>query len=233
MSDIITDRQLSDMFDELGKSYGFKRTTASFTEYRDVKVNWTRSTNGEGSWIDFMISDYLRDVPADLVRQIGETILYRTTHPTEDVPLPPAVNKYLANDDFSKKHRDTYLSRLETTNDGPHGEAKCLDKLWNELIDEGYVDSDDDMQLVWGFCGKNKPCMVSTLMKVIVMSDYLDDGYVPDDVIKFLLYYEYLFYKEGLYYFDSGEKIDREKIMRKYPDCAKLRNTIRSMGYSI
>ena len=60
---------LQALFSSVGSDYGFGEVTAGFTPEKDMKIIWMRAFG----WIDFWISDYLEDAPAE-VRLYAERI---------------------------------------------------------------------------------------------------------------------------------------------------------------
>ncbi|KUE74459.1 hypothetical protein AUQ37_00400 [Candidatus Methanomethylophilus sp. 1R26] len=62
--------ELTAVFAEVGKKYGFETVKAEFMSCRDFKVRWQMSYR----WADFKVSDYMRNAPREAVESLANTI---------------------------------------------------------------------------------------------------------------------------------------------------------------
>lgn len=58
---------MTEVFQRVGKNYGYENVSTDFVSFKQFKVQWQRSYN----WIAFRISDYMVDAPEN--REFGSS----------------------------------------------------------------------------------------------------------------------------------------------------------------
>ena len=65
------DYDISEIYSEVGKRYGYETVTAEFAEFDELKLKWVR----HGGWARFFVSDYLGGAPKAVAESIAETLM--------------------------------------------------------------------------------------------------------------------------------------------------------------
>jgi len=185
---------LTAAFSEIGKEHGYTSVTAEFSEFKEFKAKWRRSMG----WIEFEVSDYLKDAPEDALKGVAETIFSRITIRSEN-KYSDAMLEWMRADAFIEKNRPLYLKRAKNITRTHVGEHRNLEESYQRLIDIGLVTRDDNALLTWtkqpnvkriGYC--------SPLMKVIMISSMLDNADIPEYVLDYVVYHELIHMDEGV-----------------------------------
>ena len=220
-----TAETLKESFGTIGKKYGFDKVGAEFVPYRDFKVKWTRSYK----WADFQVSDYLMDAPSVVLDGLAETLFSRISG-TESRPYTPEMNDWITSSEFKQEKQPIYVRRSRNITRSSVGKFKNLDESLNRLKALGIVDENCNPYLTWsreelahtvGYC--------STLMDTIVISSIFDTNTIPDCVLDFALYHEYLITREGWVNFGKGEDFDICAEEKKFPQWKEAENWIRKL----
>lgn len=186
MCEKITDSRLSEIFAEEGRQYGYNTITAEFMAFKEFKVRWQRANK----WAEFKVSDYLEDAPEQVVRDLAHTLLARIDG-EEIVAYSPAMIEWMCSPEFSKIHQPIYIrrSRNIAKGDGTH---KSLKESYNRLISMGLVERDETISINWKRPSATNPRSAGTssaLMRCLTINNNLDDEYVPDIALDFVLYH--------------------------------------------
>lgn len=220
---------LEQVFGAVGKRYGYERVEAEFSVFRDFKVRWTRSIK----WIEFQVSDYLMDAPYEVLASLAETI-YSNIAGSETVGYTQDMVDWVTSEDFVMNKQPVYLRRSTRITKTPVGQNRDLTDSVNRLKAMGLIDRDADIFLSWtkepllssvGYC--------STLMKVIVITSAFDLECIPDIVVDYAVYHEYLTIKEGMVRFGLNDEFDMSSELERFPKSNEAVILIRRMGLHI
>ena len=90
-----------------GARNGYEDVTAEFSAFRDFKLKWTRSYK----WINFEVSDYLRNAPLSVIESLAETI-YAKIGGADRTSYSKEVCEYLNSEKFLRDNQDIFLKRF-------------------------------------------------------------------------------------------------------------------------
>jgi len=204
---------LSASFGAIGKEYGYDSVSAEFAEFKEFKIKWKRSCG----WIEFEVSDYMKDAPADVLKGVAETIFSRITRRSSNAYSDMMI-EWMTSKDFVKNKQPKYLKRSRNLTRTHEGEHIDLEESYQRLIDMGLVSRDEDLKITWtkqpnvkriGYC--------SVLMKVIAISSVFDSPSIPDFVCDFVLYHELIHLGKGFDPFDQRHGTDFRVLEDLYP----------------
>ena len=216
---------LKESFGTVGKKYGYDKVDAEFVAYRDFKVRWTRSYR----WADFQVSDYLMDAPSAVLDGLAETLFSRISG-MESRPYTPEMTGWITSEDFTLRKQPVYVRRSRNITRSYEGKHKDLRDSLERLKAIGLVEQSARPYMTWtkepldktvGYC--------STLMDTIVVSSAFDSDHIPDAVLDFVVYHEYLITKDGWSRFGKGDDIDICAEEKRFPDWKEAENWIRRM----
>ncbi len=207
--------RLTEIFGKVGKGYGYDTVNAQYMQYRDFKIRWQRSYR----WADFRVSDYMRDASEEVTESLADTLFGKIVSGGE-AKYGQLMKDFVSSPDFVRRNQPVYLRRSRNLTRSPLGEHRDLGEAYLRLVDEGLLDHDPQVCLSWTKepipTGRAARC--SVLMKVVGVSNALDDPKVPEDALDFALYTELCRISIG---FDpSGELnvLRMPKLMDKYGD---------------
>ena len=216
---------LRESFGTIGKKYGYEKVGAEFVAYRDFKVKWTRSYR----WADFQVSDYLADAPQEVIEGLAETLFSRITGSEAD-SYEPEMNEWITSGEFTKSKQPIYVRRSRNITRSPVGEHKDLNGSLDRLKEMGLVERSASPYLTWtkdalattvGYC--------STLMDTIVISSIFDSDCIPDCVLDYALYHEYLITRDGWSRYGKAEQFDIREYEKRFPKWKEAENWINKM----
>ena len=216
---------LKESFGTIGKKYGYDNVGAEFVAYRAFKVKWTRSFR----WAEFQVLDYLMDAPGEVIDGLAETLFSKITG-KESKPYTPEMTDWITSDEFTRNKQPIYVRRSRNITRSSAGKFKDLDDSLNRLKALGIVEEKSNPYMTWsreelahtvGYC--------STLMDTIVISSIFDSDSIPDYVLDFALYHEYLITREGWVNFGKGEDFDICAEEKKFPQWKEAENWIRKL----
>ncbi|MEE3401353.1 MAG: hypothetical protein VZQ28_05275 [Methanomethylophilus sp.] len=179
--------ELTAVFAEVGKKYGFDTVKAEFISCRDFKIRWQMSYR----WADFKVSDYMRNAPHDAVVSLANTIFGKMVS-GEDSVYEKIMTDYVSSPKFVEMYQPLYLRRSRNLTHSPLGKNRDLGEAYERLISLGLVERDPAMCLTWTKepipTGRAARC--SVLMKVVAVSSLLDDPDIPEECLDYALYTE-------------------------------------------
>lgn len=217
---------LEESFGTMAKKYGYRKATAEYTAHKDFKVAWSRTFDT----IRFQVSDYVIDAPKEVLLSLADTVCSRITN-SEPVPYTKEMMEWVTSDEFVKNKQPIYLRRSRNVTKDPVGECKDLNDSLRRLKEMDLVKQDDNPFLTWT---KNELIAhvgyYSSLMKVIAVSCALDSNDVPDDVIDYVVYHEYLQMKEGLILFGKESYFNKAEVEKRYPGNKEATEWVYRMG---
>ena len=211
-----SDKELSECFRAVGDRYGYDRTFARYADFRDLKVRWQRTSDV----IEFNVSDYLRDVPDETMRQLADTLFAKIAG--ERRGYPPGLENWIGRREFADKHRPVYLSRCRKVTTDPEGTWKNLDDVLRRLKESKLITGEEDIKVVWTAERTfRRYAHCSVVMRVVVVSNEMDEESVPDYVLDWIVYNEYCHIMAGFDPNDPMKCEDEAELASRYPMRAK------------
>jgi len=216
---------LNKAFSTVGKEYGYDSVSAEIVEFKEFKLKWRRSCG----WIEFEVSDYLKNAPQNVIEGVARTIFSRISG-SSSREYPKNMEEWLTNDEFVKANRSTYLRRSRNLTGSAEGRCRDLTESYNRLVEQNLVPKMDDIVFTWtrganikriGYC--------SVLMRVIAISSVFDTETIPEFVLDFIVYHEMLHMTRG---FDPLGKLHDAEFQadeRKYPMKAESEEWLRRL----
>ena len=213
---ILGDRDLTRIFADVGRSYGYVGVTARFLRLDPIDMRWT----GYGSRsVEFEISDYLRHAPEYVLRDIAEKLFRDIGH--DPVGYRECTKEYLTSDRFITSARTLYLDR--------EGYRLALDhrpKVHD--IDEsiGRIESrglfvPPDVMFAW-----SDALEVLDLIRLITIPEWMDSDAVPEEVFDFVVW-SCVCHIPREYGLDGRTRtFECERSLSSYPDSARLKREL-------
>lgn len=131
----MNNKELDRLTKNVCASYGYKESSGDFKGFSDFKVNWDRTADK----IHFHISDYLKDAPEDVIRELLMGILEKINGNAH--PYGSAFVEWV-NSPMFLAQRETFLKRKKLHDaegledeymiahtDKPHGFSSALFKV--------------------------------------------------------------------------------------------------------
>ena len=202
------DIEATRIFGEVGKEYGYENVTAEFTSFRELKVKWQRSRGNA----EFKLSDYFKNCDEEIVKGVAKTLFSRITGEGEP-------SEWKIPDDFVQMNQATYLKRSRNLTGTPKGEVRDLIDSCKRLQDMGLITMDDELKITWtkepnirrvGYC--------SVLMKVIALSSIFDNEDIPEFVLDYVVYHEFIHLMTGYKPFGKKHGSEFKEEEDKYPE---------------
>ena len=200
-----TEKMICEIFNEVAKEMGYKKTQTNISYFKDLKIRWTRAANR--SFIEFYVTDYLigmsdkavRDVAVKNLNMIGGDGSYRSY----------TFDEELLSDGFVKRNQKKFLNR-----------CKCIDEYdqrIQRILDEMSKDMHIPETLTVVVVKDRKPLNVMTTMNVIMIAERIMPT-CTDEFLKFII-------RTGLYRIGQGKDAIRsnhttepERYMRAMND---------------
>ena len=209
-------------FQDVGvKQYGYEYVTAEFSVFKDFKVQWSRSLRV----IRFKVSDYLEDAPYAVFESLAQTLFARIQG-KEEVPYKRAMREWVLSPKFSESKRFRYINRSSTITGSTRGYERDLKDSIDRLVEMGLIDRDSGIAVSWSLDGDSpRAASCSVLFKLIVVSRQLDDLNIPDFVVDYAVYSQYLRIVKGAEVFGFTTEVcsrDEEKRFEKYYEAERL-----------
>lgn len=220
---------LQALFSSVGEEYGYREVTAGFAPERDLKVVWVRSHG----WIDFWVSDYLEDAPADVLESVADTIFGRiSTH--ENVSYSRPLVDYVTSEEFLARNRPLYISRINGVSRDTRGRHTDLSDSYRRLIDRGLIEDDPSIIIRWAPMAEcSDTCHSSILMRTVCIARRLDNVFVPADVLDFILFSQIAFVQEDFEQNPSNNILHAKETLRGYPEYERLMGDVAGMGLKL
>ena len=217
---------LQELFSSKGEEYGFDEVTAGFAPERGLKIVWMRSLG----WIDFWVSDYLRDAPEEVLGSVADTIYSRICS-QDRIPYSEAMVDYVTSERFLAMNRPLYLSRVNGISDGTKGRHSDLSESYRRLMKRGLVEDDPRIAIRWapmtecGYAGHS-----SILMRSVCISRRLDSIFVSKEILDFVLCSQLCFVQEDFHEDPSANIIAAKEKLKKYPGYERMMKDVMGMG---
>ena len=200
-----TEKMICEIFNEVAKEMGYKKTQTNISYFKDLKIRWTRASNK--SFIEFYVTDYLigmsdkavRDVAVKNLNMIGGDGSYRSY----------TFDEELLSDGFVKRNQKKFLNR-----------CKCIDEYdqrIQRILDEMSKDMHIPETLTVIVTRDRRPLDTMATMNVIMIAERIMPT-CTDEFLKFII-------RTGLYRIGQGKDAIRsnhttepERYMRAMND---------------
>jgi len=208
---------LSNVFQSVGKGYGYDSVSAEFQSFREFKLKWRRSCG----WIEFETSDYLKDAPPEVMKGLAEMIFSRLSGTRMD-EYPKVMHDWITSDEFVRNNQPEFLRRSKNLTGKAAGAHIDLNESYKRLVDMGLVEYDKDIVISWTKRPNVKSIgHASVLMKVITISSALDSSNIPSFVSDFVLFHELLHLKKGFDPFGERHGSDFRAMESLHPKASE------------
>ena len=200
-----TEKMICEIFNEVAKEMGYKKTQTNISYFKDLKIRWTRASNK--SFIEFYVTDYLigmsdkavRDVAVKNLNMIGGDGSYRSY----------TFDEELLSDGFVRRNQKKFLNR-----------CKCIDEYdqrIQRILDEMSKDMHIPETLTVVVVKDRRPLDTMATMNVIMIAERIMPT-CTDEFLKFII-------RTGLYRIGQGKDAIRsnhttepERYMRAMND---------------
>ena len=200
-------KMLDRTFKTVGNEYGYNDVSAEFVAFRELKIKWTRSMGKA----EFKVSDYFKGSNENILESVARTLFSRITGEQN-------ASEWSIPDDFVEKNQSTYIRRSKNLTRSPKGEFRNLEESCERLERMGLITHDKELHISWtrepnvrrvGYC--------SVLMKVIAISSVFDNDSIPEFVLDYVVYHEYVHLMTGYKPFGKKHGTEFKNEERKYP----------------
>ena len=192
---------MTEVFQRVGKNYGYENVSTDFVSFKQFKVQWQRSYN----WIAFRISDYMVDAPENVMEDLADSIFAKIVG--KEGQYSDNMRDWVLSDEFSIRKRPTFIQRGRYLTKDPQGEHKNLDDSIRRLVRNGLIAPDHNIKAVWNRDTRtDMAATYSVLMRTIMISAALDEKDTSDDVLDYVIYHQYLRIQEGARTFGTDEE---------------------------
>ena len=200
-----TEKMICEIFNEVAKEMGYKKTQTNISYFKDPKTRWVRDANR--SFIEFYVTDYLigmsdkavKDIAVKNLNMIGGDGSYRSY----------TFDEELLSDGFVKRNQKKFLNR-----------CKCIDEYdqrIQRILDEMSKDMHIPETLAVVVVKDRRPLNVMATMNVIMIAERIMPT-CTDEFLKFII-------RTGLYRIEQGKDVIRsnhttepERYMRAMND---------------
>ena len=190
-----TGKMICEIFNEVAKEMGYKKTQTNISHFKDLKIRWVRASNK--SFIEFYVTDYfigmsdkaVRDAAVKNLKAIDGDSSYR----------PYIFNEELLSDGFVKRNQKKLLNR-----------CKCIDEYdqrIQRILDEMSKDMYIPETLVVVVVKDRRPLNVMATMNVIMISERIMPT-CTDEFLKFII-------RTGMYRIEQGKDVIRSNHTTK------------------
>ena len=213
-----------------GARNGYEDVTAEFSAFRDFKLKWTRSYK----WINFEVSDYLRNAPQNVIESLAETVFAKIGG-QDKTGYSEEVCEYLSSERFLRDNQDLFLKRFRGISQTPRGENVDLAEAYMRLVDRGLVERNPNLVIRWGASNKSDSRVghSSVLMKTIIVNPKLDSEDTSEIALDYALYTQICRVNLG---FGNDRTKDVERFNEEiysYPDRSRCEKELESLGLVI
>ena len=184
-----TEKMICEIFNEVAKEMGYKKTQTNISYFKDLKIRWTRASNK--SFIEFYVTDYLigmsdkavKDIAVKNLNMIGGDGSYRSY----------TFDEELLSDGFVKRNQKKFLNR-----------CKCIDEYdqrIQRILDEMSKDMYIPETLAVIVIIDRRPLKTMATMNVIMIAEWIMST-CTDEFLKFII-------RTGLYRIEQGKDVIR------------------------
>lgn len=192
---ICTEKMICEIFNEIAKEMGYKKTQTNISHFKDLKIRWTRSI--DKSFIEFYVTDYLigmsdkavRDAVIKNLKAIDGDSSYRSY----------TFNEELLSDGFVKKNQKKLLNRYEYTDEYDQRIQRILDEIREDM----YIPETLTVIVI----RNGRPLNTMATMNVIMIAKRIMPT-CTDEFLKFII-------RTGLYRIEQGRDVIRSNHTTK------------------
>lgn len=214
----------NEIFGKVGEKYGYKNVSVDFTAYKQFKVQWSRSYN----WIQFRVSDYIQNAPAEILEDLASALFERISG--KEGMYSERFRAYILSPEFSQTHAHGFIKRGRYLSFIDENDQKSLRASVNRLVDAGLIPEDHNLWFAWNHDTRSDMASTySVLMRTIMVHSDLNDAEIPDEVIDYVIYNQYVHIKEGVRTFDSKEEPSVREDLKKFPNHDEMEKTLDKM----
>ena len=186
---ICTEKMICEIFNEVAKEMGYKKTQTNISYFKDLKIRWTRSI--DKSFIEFYVTDYLigmsdkavRDAVIKNLKAIDGDSSYRSY----------TFNEELLSDGFVKRNQKKLLNRYEYTDEYDQRIQRILDEIREDM----YIPETLTVIVI----RNGRPLNTMATMNVITIAKRIMPT-CTDEFLKFII-------RTGLYRIEQGRDVIR------------------------
>lgn len=178
----VSDEHLTQIFDRVGRKFGYDEIRARFTPFSDFKVKWRRTYR----WIEFDVSDYLDRAPDNVLADLAEAIFTRISG--KDCDYSETFVRYLNDPVLRADNCKDFIKRKRDISDTSVGMFHDLNDCVNRLRDAGLIPYDLECVLCWQNSNGGKPSGCSVIQRVAWVNSELDRKGVPENVLDYAVY---------------------------------------------
>ena len=190
-----TEKMICEIFNEVAKEMGYKKTQTNISYFKDPKTRWVRDANR--SFIEFYVTDYLigmsdkavRDAVIKSLKAIDGDSSYRSY----------TFNEELLSDGFVRRNQKKFLNR-----------CKCIDEYdqrIQRILDEMSKDMHIPETLAVVVIKDRRPLNVMATMNIIMIAERIMPT-CTDEFLKFII-------RTGLYRIGQGKDVIRSNHTTK------------------
>ena len=184
-----TGKMICEIFNEVAKEMGYKKTQTNISHFKDLKIRWIRASNK--SFIEFYVTDYfigmsdkaVRDAAVKNLKAIDGDSSYRSY----------TFNEELLSDGFVKRNQKKLLNR-----------CKCIDEYdqrIQRILDEMSKDMYIPETLAVIVIIDRRPLKTMATMNVIMIAEWIMST-CTDEFLKFII-------RTGLYRIEQRKDVIR------------------------
>ncbi len=217
--------ELTRLFAAAGRRFGFIDVKAAFVAFPDFRIRWTRNYK----WAVFEITDYISDAPSEVVSGIAEVIFAKICG--DEACYSESICRWLSAPDFVARRQPVFVRRFPGFRKDPRGKVKDLAASYERLIAMGLVERDPELVIGWA-PAKTSRCIgkSSVVLKVVVMSDILDDEVVTDDLFDYCLYTQLAHVAMGFNPEIGRRGVLYDALLSKHPRRAEMDSELRRLN---
>ncbi len=185
---------------ELISEYGYNEYKLSWVPTKDFKS----SARAIGKKIELNITDYFQNEDNMLVLRTAEMLIRQIGHYPKIYPKDYV--EYIDSDDFILRHRNTFLKRSKNITCSNIGKNRDLIDSVQRLLDSQLLDEEDisNSYLTWTKTPNHRKIGYAvSVVRIIAISSLLDSQEIPDSVVDYVVYHEFLHLRRG---FDPNHK---------------------------
>lgn len=225
----MNNKDLTAIFQAVGKRHGFDESTAEFSPFKDFKVKWTRTYK----WISFEVCDYLSDAPDEVIKSLANTIFDKICGGT-DAGYGSEFTDWIGTNEFIRLKQPLYVRRFRGLSLDSAGANRNLKDSYGRLVAKGLVPEDDAVYLGWATFPSSKVVgKSSVIMKVVAMSDVLDSLDIPDDVMDYCLYSQLSHIGMGFNPGCDSRGAQYDELLSRYPGRAEAESFLDRMNMHV
>ena len=203
----------NEIFRNVGKEYGYENVSVDWTAFKMFKVQWQRSYN----WIAFKVSDYVKDAPKNIMEDLADSLFAKIAG--KDGQYSEDFQAWVLAPEFSQSKRGTFIKRGRFLTENGEGEQKDLMESVDRLVQARFIPANHNIKVVWNKDTRSDMASTySVLMRTVMVNHLLDDADVPDYVLDYVVYHQYLRIKEGTRTFGTGEEPNNTREEEKFFD---------------